>query len=380
MSGSDDEEFTSLKPSLRRIIDTAFLKLSKQARTETTRPLRKKPRLEEPASTSDEEGGGFERGDPEASEEEYDGIPLSMVPTGLQMLDLPPDDKEVLSVFRNAATGWENRPGMPRRRTGSDDEAVVDKDAGLLVSRADWRAVCAVLLGQKEDEEEKPGNKRKRGPERQIKSKNEEQSDRRVTRGQARAVKKRKLAIEESDEEEAGGFLVDHKDEGGGFVLDSDDEQDEPHSGSDEDLGDALDGSDSDRYSDDDDASSVSEFGAPVVQAKPTRSKTKKDTDSEVDTTIDDNWTDDMPRSLTVRQLREAKLAFALFFPSTGSADPSLNSKRLGIKQVQEAAKTLKENLSSNDIIEMLGMFSSAPDGSIGLEEFGRMAVMARLI
>ncbi|KDN48402.1 hypothetical protein RSAG8_02994, partial [Rhizoctonia solani AG-8 WAC10335] len=32
-----------------------------------------------------------------------------MVSTGLQMLDLPPDDEDVINVFRNAATGWESR-------------------------------------------------------------------------------------------------------------------------------------------------------------------------------------------------------------------------------------------------------------------------------
>ncbi|CAE6469298.1 unnamed protein product [Rhizoctonia solani] len=382
MSDFGDNEFASLKPSLRRAIDTAFLKLSKQARSRTTRPPRKKPRLEEPES--DAEGGGFVKDDQdeqEASEEEQDSIPFSMVPTGLQMLDLPPHDEEVLSVFRNAATGWENQPGMPRRWTGSDDEAVVDKDTGLSVSQADWRAVCAVLLGQKEEEEEEEETpkKRKRGSKRQGESNSEEQPNRRVTRGQAQAAKRQKLVAEDSGEE-GGGFLVEDSVGGGRFSPGSDDEQDGLLPGSDEDVGDALGGSDSDRYSDDDDASSVSDFGAPVAQTKPTRPKSKKDAESDVDMNMDDNWDGDMPRSLTVRQLREAKLAFALFFPGTGVTDASLNSKRLGIKEVQEAAKTLKENLSSNDIIEMLDMFSSAPDGTIGLEEFGRMAVMARLI
>ncbi|KAJ1302217.1 hypothetical protein OPQ81_001041 [Rhizoctonia solani] len=362
MSDSGDEEFATLKPSLRRAIDTAFLKLSRRARSKhATQPRRKKPRLESPESG--EEGGGFVKDDQDeqGSEDEQDGIPLSMVPIGLQMLDLPPDDEDVISVFRNAATGWESRPGVPRRRgSGSDDEVLIDKDVGLSVSRQDWRAVCAVLLGQKEDvsEEERPKQETKK---RTWKVGAKDKQDR------EQPERRRKIRAKRG-----GGFLVE--DGGGG----SDDEQGGFLPASDEEMEDAQDGSDSDRYSDDNDASSVSEFGAPT-QPKATRSRTKKN-DSDVDMDVDDNWENDMPRSLTVRQLREAKLAFALFFPGVDANDPSLNARRLGMKEVEEAAKTLKENLSSNDIKEMLSMFSSAPDGSIGLEEFGRMAVMARLI
>ncbi|KAG8707266.1 hypothetical protein FRC11_007555 [Ceratobasidium sp. 423] len=381
MSDSGDDEFATLKPSLRRAIDTAFLKLSRQTRsTHGTQPPRKRPRLEDPES--DEEGGRFVKDyqdEREESEEEQDGIPLSVIPKGLQMLDLPPDDEDVLSVFRNAATGWEHRPEISRRRkSGSDDEVVVDKDAGLSVSQEDWRAVCAVLLGQKEDdpEEERPKKKRKK-PTRSVafQDKKQEQPERRVTRGQARAAAKQvespKKQIEEEDEDVGGGFLL----EDGGFIPASDDEQGGFIPASDEELGEAHDGSDSDRYSDEDDASSVSEFGA--TQPKSARPR-KEDLDVEMD--IDYSWEDDLPRSLTVRQLQEAKLAFALFFPGVDEKDPSLNTRRLGLKEVQDAAKMLKENLSSNDIMEMLNMFSPAPDGSIGLEEFGRMAVMARLI
>ncbi|GAB1527921.1 hypothetical protein RhiTH_011109 [Rhizoctonia solani] len=388
MSDSGEDEFNTLKPSLRRIIDTAFLKLSKQARSKATRPPRKKSRLEEPES--DGEGGGFvkdDQGEREASEEEdHDSIPLSMIPTGLQMLDLPPDDEEavtivpsVLSVFRNAATGWETRPGIRRRRSDSDDEGAVDKDVGLSVSWPDWREVCAVLLNRKEDSkvEEETSRRKKNKPERLLQLKSEEQRDRRVTRGQARAAEKRRRE-EESDEE--GGFIIEDENKGGRFVPGSDDESGGSLYGSNEGAGYAHSGSDSDRYSDNDDDSSASGFHVSVAQAKSTRSKTKNDADSDVDIDIDGNWDEDTPRSLTVRQLREAKLAFALFFPGTDVADSRLNTKRLGVKEVREAAKTLKENLSSNDITEMLGMFSSAPDGSIGLEEFGRMAVMARLI
>ncbi|CAE6444449.1 unnamed protein product [Rhizoctonia solani] len=401
MSDSADDEFATLKPSLRRVIDTAFLKLSRRAKS-THGPLRKKPRLEDPES---DEEGGFVKDDQdeqgksfnnqlyislngllsESSVFHLDTQILDLASLCFQMLDLPPDDEDVMNVFRNAATGWESRTGVPRRRgSESDEEVSVDKDAGLSVSREDWRAVCAVLLGQKEEEEEdneeeeEPPKKRMKKSVRKTERK---QPERRVTRGQTRTATKQatpKKIIEAEDSDEGGGFLVEDE-EGGGFVPGSDDEQAGFLPPSDEEMENAQDGSDSDRYSDDD-ASSVSEFGSPT-RPKPTRSRTKKDElEVDVDAGLDDDWENDMPRSLTVRQLKEAKLAFALFFPSVDANDSSLNTRRLGTKEVEEAAKALKENLSSNNIIEMLNMFSSAPDGSIGLEEFGRMAVMARLI
>lgn len=85
-------------------------------------------------------GGGFIVDEDDASEgiahEGPSQIPLSLIPTALQSLDLPPDDEDVLSVFRNAASGWgDSSRGRPR---DSEDEQ--------FVSRKDWRAVCAALL------------------------------------------------------------------------------------------------------------------------------------------------------------------------------------------------------------------------------------------
>jgi hypothetical protein len=54
MSDSADDDFVTLKPSLRRAIDTAFIKLVKQSG-----PARKKRRVEQAAPEEDDEGGGF---------------------------------------------------------------------------------------------------------------------------------------------------------------------------------------------------------------------------------------------------------------------------------------------------------------------------------
>ena len=67
-------------------------------------------------------------------------IPVSLIPTALQILDLPPDDEQILLVFKNAASGWTSGTASARRtsRTTGPTEEVV--------SLRDWRAVCSVLL------------------------------------------------------------------------------------------------------------------------------------------------------------------------------------------------------------------------------------------
>ena len=67
-------------------------------------------------------------------------IPLSLIPTALQILDLPPDDEQVLLVFKNAASGWTSFPD-PARRSSKIVGPVEE-----VVSLRDWRAVCSVLL------------------------------------------------------------------------------------------------------------------------------------------------------------------------------------------------------------------------------------------
>lgn len=64
MSDSADDDYLALKPSLRRAIDTAFLKLSRKAQAQKggLAPVRKKQRVEDQDGDSDE-GGGFVKDD-----------------------------------------------------------------------------------------------------------------------------------------------------------------------------------------------------------------------------------------------------------------------------------------------------------------------------
>lgn len=70
-------------------------------------------------------------------------ISLSSIPSALQLLDLPPDDSEVLSVFKNAASGWTSDSITSFEGLNPQEK---------FVSREDWRSVCAILLEHRRSE------------------------------------------------------------------------------------------------------------------------------------------------------------------------------------------------------------------------------------
>ena len=101
---------------------------------------------------------GQESGHRPEQDERPSYIPLSRIPHALQLLDLSPDDEQVLAVFRSAASGWEDEP--PSRQTAhrrqhgptatSEDNDVTEGR----VSLRDWRAVCAALMDDGGDEDQ----------------------------------------------------------------------------------------------------------------------------------------------------------------------------------------------------------------------------------
>lgn len=61
-------------------------------------------------------------------------IPLSSIPSALQLLRLPPDNADVLSAFQQSASAWGDN-------TDSNS-----------VSLGDWRSICAILVQNQEQE------------------------------------------------------------------------------------------------------------------------------------------------------------------------------------------------------------------------------------
>lgn len=133
MSSSSDSLFYTLSNHVQRRIDEAFDVVSKDVGNAA---FGADGNLK---VVNDVEGAIVQDGDKVPPLQ----IPLTLIPAALQYLDLPPDDPEICSIFRNAASGWSSSSPNIRR----NEE---------YVSRDDWRAVCAVLLEHDDGDDEDP--------------------------------------------------------------------------------------------------------------------------------------------------------------------------------------------------------------------------------
>ncbi len=151
---SSDSLFFTLPKRTRRAIDDAFdLSINPSHVSGSRRSKRRKVSVEpisggggflaeDTSTTSNQESSDIQRC---KSEAEPTHLPLDFIPSALQHLDLPPDDDEILSILRNAASGW----------TSSSLEPLLTTDShGKYVNRDDWRAVCAVLLENRSTEDD----------------------------------------------------------------------------------------------------------------------------------------------------------------------------------------------------------------------------------
>ncbi|ETW75863.1 hypothetical protein HETIRDRAFT_455518 [Heterobasidion irregulare TC 32-1] len=252
-------------------------------------------------------------------------IPLSRIPHALQLLDLPPADEQILTVFRNAASGWRTRGLRAGQGEGEEEE---EEGAGEVVSRRDWRAVCAVLL---EGQDEQDGN---------------------------------------GDEDEDVAAM----------------DVDEDTGDDDDDAGSESSDASSDAYTD---APTPRTRARPAKRARKRRAGTDSRSPHPAKRRTRTRTTSRQspgprspsptgPRPPTARQKRAALAAFALFFPDPSGAPPdpaapALQTKRLGIAEIQRAAGLLREKIKADEMLEMLAAFSTAPDKSMSLADFERM-------
>lgn len=244
--------------------------------------------------TPDPPGGfiPFKTNETEPSNDDL--IPLSLIPSALQLLDFPPDDEEVLQVFHNAAGGWSDAPQ-------TDDLSIVsDKEQGRTVARKDWRAVCAVII-----------------------------SDRK-------------------DEDVAGGFLIDEEQvtltgRGRGNPLqeegteDEEDEYDESDNGAYQES--SLSSLSSGHASDSESDGYIGEPSSSKAKSK-SRGRKSKCTSTSIPS-----------GTPTLRQKRASLDAFALFFPSpVPLTDADLITKRLMFKDIVRVADILKEKIKAEEV------------------------------
>ncbi|EIW58750.1 uncharacterized protein TRAVEDRAFT_47893 [Trametes versicolor FP-101664 SS1] len=262
-------------------------------------------------------GGGFVRDESPAAGgfitdagERQTHIPFSLIPTALQLLDLQPDDEDVLAVFRNAATGWGGG--------GSEGE---DEDAR--VSRKDWRAVCAALLDSGGSDEDGDVDMDDRSEEAAEDGLEEAASD----------SGEEFVQSESGAEESADGSDDDYEEGGGGFVR-----------------------------------SKGAKKGGKVATERQAARKTRS-------TAVNEDG--EARAGLSARQKAECRAAFALFFPDVSEGE--LGKQRIAIKDITRVAKLLKEKVTAEETVEMLEAFSSAPDKTMGLSDFERMMISAKL-
>ncbi|KAI0372751.1 hypothetical protein BV20DRAFT_44030 [Pilatotrama ljubarskyi] len=279
--------------------------------------------VDEPTPVREESpaaGGFFAEDDTSEAVERQTHIPLSLIPTALQVLDLQPDDEDVLSVFRNAASGWGSNT---RGRSGENEE----EDA--LVSRKDWRAVCAALLdtgGPDDDEDLDMGD--------------EGAGDREAT----------EEAVEEAFSDSGEEYV-----QSGGSESEAEDDD-----------------SSDDDYQD----------GGGFVRSKKAKGSGAKTGGSTArrmsrQAASPKGSEEGEGHGLSARQKKECRAAFALFFPDVPEGE--LDKQRIRIKDISRVAKLLKEKITAEETVEMLEAFSSVPDKSMGLSDFERMMTAARL-
>ena len=320
----DDPAFAVLPPKLKRRIDEAFdAAVSSRKRHRPTlgqsTPVQPGGFLVDDVSPggfiSDERSpelphssfaGGFLRDGSPASlvDEEISSptaIPLSSIPTALQILDLQPDDEDVLAVFQNAATGWGDS-----NRVSPQDEDTSPQDA--LVSRRDWRAVCAALLDT--------------GPS---------QTD----------------MLPSDDHAPIGGVDASVEDLSD-LTPDSAEEY--------------VDSTGTESGPDDSDGDYR---GGGIVPRKPSRRGTRAATtrakaktakgrephshrSSSQSVSSEESGDEHEHTRLTARQKKECRIAFALFFPDV--ADEDLDRQRIRVSDLTRVSQLLKEKISTEEV------------------------------
>ena len=256
----------------------------------------------------DDNPGGFLPSSPPAAghetghgrperDEQFSYIPLSCIPHALQLLDLPPDDEEVLAVFRNAATGWEDddssrRTAHRRKRnptTTSEENDVTE----LRVSLRDWRAVCAAVMGDDgDDEDDREGSTAINGDE--ILDATGEDSSSEVEVSSGGSSDEYRITETRSRKRSRKSVAI-----GGGAG-----------------------------------AGATRKTRARKTQSATTRRRSPLSPSTSTE--------------ITPRQRRECLKAFLLFFP--GVPEEEAQRRRLGVREVNDAATVLKEKIKTEEV------------------------------
>ncbi|EJD05355.1 uncharacterized protein FOMMEDRAFT_144943 [Fomitiporia mediterranea MF3/22] len=382
MSDSDiDDDLSSLPQGTLKRIDDAFDRAILESQPEDE-PPQKRRRVEqdvepelaggflldgEDTNTGDT-GGGFivEGNDVDVEQSEPSTvpthIPLSLIPRALQLIDFDPSDSQVLSVFSNAASSLSSSASPRKYRSSSrvaDDEEEDEDQSSQFVSRQDWRAVCAALIPT---EEGQPAEK--------------ENPDFPLSALEFEYDSGSSDAVQSADLEESGSS----EDE---YVPDSKSKR-------------------STRARAQRGTSSPTKSTSKSSTKGPRKSKGKGKRKAKDSSLTPEPFEGGSGRTLTPRQVQETLSTFALFFPNISKSkskknnsnkdkngnldDSDLSKKRLIIRDIANAAASIKEKLTAEEIIEMLSYFSSSSTSSsaqanpsLSFQDFQQLMVAAKL-
>ncbi|RPD76482.1 hypothetical protein L226DRAFT_377837 [Lentinus tigrinus ALCF2SS1-7] len=211
--------------------------------------------------------------------------------------------------------------------------ATTDAPRDPIVSRKDWRAVCAALLDTGPSDADTPASDVHAHPE-----------------GAVDALEDLSDLTADSAEEYVGS---------GGTESGSDDSDDDYQEGG---------------------FVSAKKIGAKSGAARAQHTRTSKPVKGRTlkSSSASDEESEDGKRTrLTARQKQECRSTFALFFPDV--TDEDLDRQRIRMNDITRVAKLLKEKISTEETVEMLEAFSTAPDKSMSLADFECMMVAAKM-
>lgn len=303
-------------------------------------------------------------------------IPVVLLPSALVLLDLPGDDQQILNVCRSAA----ERGYLGRNR---------------------WREVCAVLLEGEDDDEE--GGMDVDDEEEDTRSKSTFSF---ADGGFVPKISPRAgggFMLEEStgrgfmlEDGGGGGFVPEDggfiPEGGGGFLPDFDEAEPPANYES------SLDHS-SDEYVEPSTSKSKSKSKgtskkrqhsldtAPTPRKRtrrtvrgssPLTSNEEASSPTKSNGKAKSKSTGSKKRGvggLTPDKQEHAQHVFSLFLPPSSTEGGSLLKRRIMISDIQRVAGLLKEKIKAEEIVEMLEVFSSSPDKSVGWEDFQKIMI-----
>ncbi|CAO1625839.1 unnamed protein product [Sympodiomycopsis kandeliae] len=270
-------------------------------------------------------------------------LPLSEIPYSLELLELPSNDSDILSVFANGAQTLSSSGN--RRGKGIE-----------VISRDDYKQVVEILLMDRDAD-----------PERDEEEDEEEEEE---PEGRRRPVRRRRQDQEEEEEEMEGRRRPVRRRRGTAtsrhVQIDSEEGQGEDSDEYQQDL------SSESEYDSDSEVQPKPKSQLTSARRRPTRHRTGSDTDESSST------------SITPSKRRAITSYWTLLTTKLDEIDPTWreNSEEelIGRKQLERLLIIIGEKKTSQSDIDDMLFVTSHHEQMVSKELFGKMLVRARIV